>query len=171
MADFDANYEVTPEQVLRRQIQDLQHANQQLNFNANQMHIQNQFLMGQQNQNFQNQNFPSQGPPQLAPRPNLNLPQPKEFTGIATELKTFRHKLVQFLRGNYNTYFDAQSQIMYAASLLHGPAEEWLQTIIDPRTDNLPEHYTLDQFLAELIGFFGGGVTMASREHSLDDLH
>ena len=106
MADFDADSEVTSEQVLRRQIQDLQHANQQLNYDANQMHIQNQFFVGQQNQN-----FPPQAPPQLAPRPNLNLPQPKGFTGISTELKTFRHKLVQFLRGNYNTYFDALSQI------------------------------------------------------------
>ena len=170
MADFDAQDEVQPDRSLRRQIQDLQMANQQLNQMANQMHIQNQFLMGQQNQRFQNDNFPPQVPPQLAPRPNLNLPQPKEFTGLATELKTFKHKLIQFLRGNHNTYFDAQSQIMYASSLLQGPAQQWLETLIDSRTDNLPDHYTLDSFLGELTAFFGGGVTMASRELSLDNL-
>ena len=89
MADFDAQDEVQPDRSLRRQIQDLQMENQQLNQMANQMHVQNQFLMGQQNQRFQNENFPPQVPPQLAPRPNINLPQPKEFIGLATELKTF----------------------------------------------------------------------------------
>ena len=94
MAEFYANYEVTPEQLLCRQIQDLQHANQQLNYNANQLHTQIQYLMGLQNKKNQNQTFPPQVPPHLAPRPNLDLPQPKEFTGIATELKTFKRKLV-----------------------------------------------------------------------------
>ena len=74
MADFDAKNEVQPDFPLRRQIQNLRMANQQLKQMAHQMHIQNQFLMGQQNQRFQNQGFPPHVPPQLAPRPNLNLP-------------------------------------------------------------------------------------------------
>ena len=169
MADFDEQYqEVTPKQLLRRQFHDLQMANRQPNYAANQMHIQNQNLMGQQNQHFQNQNFPPQVPPHLAPRPNLNVPQPKEFTDNASGLKTFKHKLTQFLRGNHNTYFDDQSQVMYAASLLQGATEQWLETL-DPISDNLPLYYTLELFLAELTAFFGGGVTMASWEHPLDD--
>ena len=172
MADFDA-HDMTPEQLLQQaqqQVQQLQHANQQLHHQAQQANIQAQFLMGQQNQNFQNQFYPPQQAPQLAPRPNLNLPQPKEFHGDPAELRTFKFKLVQFLRGNYNTYFDDQSQVMYAGSLLQGAAQQWLETLIDPHTANLPPHYTLDLFLAELSAFFGGGVTLAAKEHLLDDL-
>ena len=111
MADYDANYEVpheelSPEQVLLRsanqQVHDLQSANQNLgNHNINLIQ-QNQYLMGQQNQQFQNAHFPQQNPPPLAPRPNLNLPQPKSFTGIALELVTFKYKVTNYLRGNYN---------------------------------------------------------------------
>ena len=179
MAAYDAHYEVpheelTPEQVLLRQTQaqvhDLQSANQNLgNHNINLLQ-QNQFLMGRQNQNFQNNHLPQQNPPPLAPRPNLNLPQPKAFTGIALELVTFKYKVTNFLRGNYNQYSDHQSQVMYAAGLMDGPAQEWLNTIIIPNLNCLPEHYTLELFLDELTAFFGGGITMASREHSLDDL-
>ena len=39
-----------------------------------------------------------------------------------------------------------------------------------PVTINLPPHYTLDLFLAELTSFFGGAATIASREIELDDL-
>ena len=53
---------------------------------------------------------------------------------------------------------------------MEGPAQQWLETLIDPLSLNLPIHYTLDLFLGELTAFFGGGVTLASREHSLDDL-
>ena len=86
---------------------------------------------------------------------------------MATELKAFKHKLVQFLKGNHNTYFDAQSQVMYASSLCQGLAHEWILTLID--LDNLPDHYTLDSFLAAMTAFFGGGVTRAFQD-SLDDL-
>ena len=59
---------------------------------------------------------------------------------------------------------------MYAGSLLQGPAQQWLETLMDPVTVNLPDHYTLDLFLAELTSFFGGAATIASRENDLDDL-
>ena len=118
MAEFDA-HDMSPEQLLRQQIQQLQFTNQQLHQQAQQSQAQAQFFMGQQNQHFQNQYYNEQ---QLAPRPNLNLPPPREFHGDPKELKTFRFKLVQFLRGNGNTYFDDQSQVMYASSLLQGPA-------------------------------------------------
>ena len=86
------------------------------------------------------------------------------------ELKTFRFELVQFLCGNGNTFFDDQSQVMYASSLLQGPAQQWLEALIDPVSANLPDHYTLDLFLDELASFFGGAAPIASRENDLDDL-
>ena len=63
-----------------------------------------------------------------------------------------------------------QSQLMCAGALLSAPAQQWYETLLDPLTTALLIHYTLDVFLAELTEFFGGGLTMASREHSLDDL-
>ena len=114
MAEFDAQ-DMSPEQLLRQQIQQLQFTNQQLHQQAQQAQAQAQFFMGQQNQHFQNQYYNEQ---QLAPRPNPNLPPPQEFHGDPRELKTFRFKLVQFLRGNRSTYFDDRSQVMYASTLL-----------------------------------------------------
>ena len=166
MAEFDAQ-DMSAEQLLRQQIQQLQFINQQLHQQAQQSQAQAQFFMGQQNQHFQNQYYNEQ---QLAPRPNLNLPPPREFHGDPKELKTFRFKLVQFRRGNGNTYFDDQSQVMYASSLFQGPAQQWLETLIDPVSVNLPDHYTLDLFLDELASFFGGAASIASRENDLDDL-
>ena len=73
MADFDAQ-EMSPEQLLIQQIQQLQFTNQQLHHQAQQAQAQAQFFMGHQNQQFQNQYYNEQ---QLAPRPNLNLPPPR----------------------------------------------------------------------------------------------
>ena len=110
-------------------------------------------------------------PPPIVPtRPNLNLPQPPYFSSNPLELTTFKIKLTQYLRGNFNTFYDDGSQLLYAGSLLSGPAQQWYETIVDTVTTALPPHYTLDLFLSELTAFFGGGVTMASREHSLDNL-
>ena len=53
-------------------------------------------------------------------RPNLNLPQPPLFSGIPSELHTFKLKLCQFLRGNHNTYKYPESQLSYAGTLLSG---------------------------------------------------
>ena len=46
--------------------------------------------------------------------------------------------------------------MMYAASLMEGPAQQWLETVMDTTTARLPPHYTLDIFLVELHAFFGG---------------
>ena len=73
MADFDENG-MSPEEVLRQQIQQLQFTNQQLHHQAQQAQAQAQFFMGHQNQNFQNQFYQPQNQQHLAPRPNLNLP-------------------------------------------------------------------------------------------------
>ena len=123
-------------------------------------------------QNAQNvpiqQNVPQYVPPP-PPRPNLNLPEPPHFSGNPSELPSFKLKLSQFLRGNFNTYFDSQSQLMYAGSLLTGDADEWYMTLVD-QNYNLPPHYDLDSFLQAMTDFFGGGITLASRERSLDTL-
>lgn len=92
MADFDAVL-LTPEQQLQHQLQ--------------QMHMQNQQLIRELN-HLRQAHLPrhiSPSPPPLLPtRPNLNLPQPPDFSGNPLELKTFKIKLIHFLRGNFNTY-------------------------------------------------------------------
>ena len=45
----------------------------------------------------------SSNPPTPA-HPNLNLPQPPPFSGVASELPEFKMKLFQLLHGNPNTY-------------------------------------------------------------------
>ena len=60
--------------------------------------------------------------------------------------------------------------VMYASSLMAGPAQQWLETIMDPVTATLPPHYTLDLFLHEITAFFRGVATIAIRENELDDL-
>ena len=133
-----------------------------------------QSVVAQQQQNAQNIHLNQNVHPQYVPppptRPNLNLPEPPRFSGIPSELPSFQLKLCQFLRGNYNTYFDSQSQLMYAGSLLTGDADEWYMTLVDHTTRDLPPHYTLDNFLQAMTDFFGGGITLASRERSLDTL-
>ena len=57
--------------------------------------------------------------------PNLNLPQPPSFSGIASDLPDFKMKLFQFLHGNPHTYTTPQTQLLYAGSLLTGSASQW----------------------------------------------
>ena len=120
-----------------------------------------QSLVAQQAQHAQNahynQNDGLQYVPPPAARPNLNLPEPPRFSGTPSELPSFQLKLCQFLRGNYNTYFDTKSQLMYAGSLLTGDADQWYMTLVNPTTRDLPPHYTLDTFLQAMTDFFGGG--------------
>ena len=54
---------------------------------------------------FSNQPTPSQ--------PNLNLPQPPPFSGIATQLLEFKMKLFQLLHGNPHTYTTSQTQLCH----------------------------------------------------------
>ena len=65
-------------------------------------------------------NQPPPPPPQ--PRPNLNLSPPSNFFGIPSELPMFKLRLYQFLMGNFNTYGDHASQLLFAGSLLEGSA-------------------------------------------------
>ena len=138
MASFDA--QVGVEDALRDQIRDLQVENQNLHQNAQQHHINVQQFMAHQNQNFQNQFYHHNQPQVLAPRPNLNLPPPPHYNGDPLTLQTWRLKLIQFLRGNQQTYFDDLSMEMYAASLMEGPAQQWLETVMDTTTARLPPH-------------------------------
>ena len=108
-------------------------------------------------------------PPPPQPRPNLNLSPPSKFYGIPSELPMFKLCLYQFLMGNFNTYGDNTSQLLFAGSLLEGSAGQWYSTLVDP-TLLLPPSYTLDSFWQELEDFFGEGVTLQSRERSLDVL-
>ena len=103
-------------------------------------------------------------------RPNLNLPTPPAFSGNPIELPTFKLKLSQFLTGNHNTYTDSASQLLYTSGLLSGLAYQWYQSLVDPATLQLPPHYTLDIFFQEMADFFGEGITLQTRERSLDVL-
>ena len=51
-----------------------------------------------------------------------------------------------------------------------GSTGQWYHSLIDPLTIKIPSSYTLDSFMQELEDFFGGGVTLQSRERSLDIL-
>ena len=93
-------------------------------------------------------NNPPPPPPPPPPfRPNLNLPQPPNFSGTPSELPTFKLKLFQFLMGNHNTYQDSESQLMLAGSLLVGSAGQWYLSLVDPTTIRLPPSYTIDSFI------------------------
>ena len=109
-------------------------------------------------------------PPPQPLRPNLNLPQPAPFSRLPSELETFKLKLFQFLNGNHNTYTESESQLLLAGSPLIGSASQWYSSLVDPHTLKLLPHYTLDNFFAELEDFFGGAVTLQSRERSLEIL-
>ena len=67
-------------------------------------------------------------------QPNLNLPTPPQFSGTPSELHVFHLKMCQYLIGNQYTYSTAASQIMYAGSLLIGPAGQWYASLVDMTT-------------------------------------
>ena len=106
--------------------------------------------------------------PQQIPHPNLNLPPPPSYSGSPLLLPTFKMKLIHFLVGDRNTYPDSESQLLYAGQLLEGPAYQWYQSIVDPHSFQLPPSNDLGRFFQELEDFFGGAVTLHSRERSLD---
>ena len=116
------------------------------------------------------QQLKSQPQPQLPTCPNLNLPQPPQFSGIPTELPLFKLKLLHYLVGNQSTYHDSETHLLYAGSLLSGSAGLWCHALVDLNTLLLPPTYDLPRFFQELEGFFGGGITLQSRERSLDTL-
>ena len=156
MADFDA-----------QQAQQQAHQNQ---FDHDQARIayleQNVANMSNTIQNMQN-NIPAPVPQQI-PHPNLNLQPPPSYSGSPLQLSTFKMKLIHFLVGNRNTYPDSESQLLYAGQLLEGPAYQWYQSMVDPNTFQLHPSYDLHRFFQELEEYFGGAVTLHSRERSLD---
>ena len=159
MADFDAH-----------QAQQQAHQNQ---FDHDQARIafleQNVANMSTTLLNIQNaQNNVPTPVPQHIIHPNLNLQPPPSFSGSPLHLPTFKMKLIHFLVGNRNKYPDSESQLLYAGQLLEGPSYQWYQSIVDPNTFQLHHTYDLHRFFQELEDFFGGAVTLHSRERSLD---
>ena len=150
MAQFDMQYPAMPDQERMHNLE--QHVN-----NLTQEIL---FLRSQ----------PSPSPHSLPTHPNLNLPPPSPFSGVPADLPVFKLKLQQFLMGNPHTYTDSASQLLYAGSLLTGQAGQWYISLIDPTTLRISPDYTLASFFQELQDFFGGGVTLDSRERSLDAL-
>ena len=159
MADFDAQ---------QAQVHAQAHQNQFDHDQARMAYLE-QNVANMANALHQLQNVPQPVPPPHF-HPNLNLVPPPPFSGSPLHLPTFRMKLVHFLVGNRHTYPDAESQLLYAGQLLEGPAYQWYQAIVDPITTLLPPAYDLTRFFQELEDFFGGAVTLHSRERSLDML-
>ena len=156
MADFDA-----------QQAQQQAHQNQ---FDHDQARIafleQNVANMSNTIQKMQN-NIPTPVPNQI-PHPNLNLQPPPTCSGSPLQLSTFKMKQIHFPVCNLNKYPDSESQLLYAGQLLEAPAYQWYQSMVDPNTFQLHPSYDLHRFFQELEEFFGGAVTLHSRERSLD---
>ena len=164
MAEFDAN--IAPEHTRMTNMENAIH----------ELINEVRYIRAMQDQN-QPPSPPSPGSPPPPPppvlllnRPNLNLPTPPVFSGNPSELATFKSKLFQFLIGNHNTYTDSASQLLYTGGLLSGSAYQWYQSLIDPATNQLPPSYTLEILFQEMAEFFGGGITLQTRERSLDIL-
>ena len=113
---------------------------------------------------------PPPPPPFIPPQPNLNLPTPPSFSGLATELPEFKMKMCQFLNGYPHTYTTSRTQLLYAGHNLIGPASQWYRAHVDPATQELPPSYDLASFFQALEDFFGGAVTLQSRERALRSL-
>ena len=152
MAEFDG------EMLLQDQNAQLAHENLQL---RNSFETQNQEITYLRNM--------VQQPPRSPPPPSksLNLPLPPRFSGSSSDLNSFKLRLIQYLGSNMDAYADSHNQILFTGSLMDGPASQWYESLIDPSTYHVPSTYTFDTFIQELDDFFGGGVTLHSRERSL----
>ena len=106
-------------------------------------------------------------PPPLTNFVNLHLPLPPPYTGISSEFPIFRLKITQAIRGNLIT--EQVQQIDYASGALQGDAAVWFQGLLGPNGLISPL-YTLDIFLDELERYFGGAITLQTREKALADL-
>ena len=78
--------------------------------------------------------------------------------------------MVQFLNGNPNTYTTSRTQLLYAGANLTSSANQWYRAHVDPATQELPPSYDLALFFQALEDFFGGAVTLQSRERALRSL-
>ena len=65
---------------------------------------------------------------------SLNLPLPPRFSGSPFDLNSFKLRLIQYLGSNMDAYIDSHNQIMFAGSLMDGPASQWYESLIDQST-------------------------------------
>ena len=110
---------------------------------------------------------PPPPPPISSTRVNLHLPLPTPYTGIPGEFPIFKIKICQAIRGNLIQ--EPDQQIDYASGALQGAAAVWYQGLLEAN-GLLSPSYTLDSFLAALEGYFGGSITLQTREKALFDL-
>ena len=104
------------------------------------------------------------------PEPDMPVPNPLPFLGMANDLPRFKLKLTHYLWGHQTSYPTPQRRLLYSASLLLGAAEQWLITHVDPITTLLPSTWDVDTLFVELENFFGGAATLQSRERDLRTL-
>ena len=95
--------------------------------------------------------------------PDMPIPNPLPFWGMANDLPRFKLKLTHYLWGHQTSYPTPQRRLLYSASLLLGAAEQWLITHVDPITTLLPSTRDVDTLFVELENFFGGAATLQSR--------
>ena len=72
------------------------------------------------------------------PEPDMPVPNPLPFLGVANDLPRFKLKLTHYLWGHQTSFPTPQRRLLYSASLLLGAAEQWLITHVDPITTILP---------------------------------
>ena len=101
----------------------------------------------------------------------MNLPTPPRFFGTPSKLISFKLRLCQYLGSNMDVYIDSRTQILFAGSLMDGQAGLWYESLVDQSSYHVPSTDTFDSFMQEFEDFFGGGITLQSRERSLIILH
>ena len=101
------------------------------------------------------------------PEPDMPIPNPLPFSGVANDLPQFKLKLTHYLWGHQTSYPTPQRRLLYSASLLSGAAEQWLITHVDPTFNLLPSTWDVDTLFHELENFFGWDATLQSRERDL----
>ena len=52
-----------------------------------------------------------------------------------------------------DAHIDSHNQILFAGSLMDGPASQWYESLIDLSTYHVPSTYTFDSFIQELDDF------------------
>ena len=72
---------------------------------------------------------------------SLNLPLPPRFSGSPSELNSSKLRLIQYLGSNMDAYIDSHHQILFAGSLMDGPASRWYESLIDQSTYHVPSTY------------------------------
>ena len=74
------------------------------------------------------------------PEPDMPVPNPLPFLGVANDLPHFKLKLTHYLWGHQTSYPTPQRRLLYSASLLLGAAEQWLITHVDPFYQSVRQH-------------------------------